>query len=295
VLITSFNQKDYLREAVESVLAQTRPADQIVVADDASSDGSQDLIREYEERHSGIVEGVFNPKNLGIRRNRNSGLEQIRTDYVAVLDGDDIYLPRNLERQMEALADNPRSVFCHTNIFFMTADGTRFLIRHRKPALSGPAFPRVVAHIGLMRSMVMRTEAVREVGMFDVRFPMHDGFLLTIRLAQLGELAYVFEPLMAKREHANSDQRAHGYRKRLNYRRDLWDLIRPMLDGQPESEIRFVSRQYARALLAIELQMHLEEKNLPGAYAAVLRTAVQDPRTAGLALKTLSRLRRGRK
>jgi GT2 family glycosyltransferase len=273
VLITSFNQKDYLREAVESVLAQTRPADQIVVADDASSDGSQDLIREYEERHSGIVEGVFNPKNLGIRR----------------------YLPRNLERQMEALADNPRSVFCHTNIFFMTADGTRFLIRHRKPALSGPAFPRVVAHIGLMRSMVMRTEAVREVGMFDVRFPMHDGFLLTIRLAQLGELAYVFEPLMAKREHANSDQRAHGYRKRLNYRRDLWDLIRPMLDGQPESEIRFVSRQYARALLAIELQMHLEEKNLPGAYAAVLRTAVQHPRTAGLALKTLSHLRRGRK
>lgn len=51
VFITSYNQRDYLREAIESVLAQTLPASQIIVVDDASSDGSPDLISDYARRY----------------------------------------------------------------------------------------------------------------------------------------------------------------------------------------------------------------------------------------------------
>ena len=71
VVITSFNQKELLAKAIDSVLSQTRPVDEIVIADDSSSDGSQDLIRQYVNSHPDRVVAVLNERNQGTPSNRN--------------------------------------------------------------------------------------------------------------------------------------------------------------------------------------------------------------------------------
>ena len=73
VVVLSFNQKKMLEQAIESVLNQTCSPHEIIVCDDASTDGSVDLIKAYEKKYPGWIRGIFQPANLGISKNRNSG------------------------------------------------------------------------------------------------------------------------------------------------------------------------------------------------------------------------------
>ncbi len=82
VVITSYNQQDYLREAIESAIDQTVGAFEIIVADDHSTkDGSIEIIRQYEAKYPGLVRGLFQEKNVGIPKNRNSALQMVKGDY----------------------------------------------------------------------------------------------------------------------------------------------------------------------------------------------------------------------
>src|SRR5438094_10603878 len=99
VIVTSYNQQEYLREAIESAINQTVVAVELKIEDDHSTkDGSIETIREYAARYPGLVRGLFQEENVGIPKNRNSALRMVKGDHVAILDGDDRLLPRFLER-----------------------------------------------------------------------------------------------------------------------------------------------------------------------------------------------------
>src|SRR5262245_56185453 len=115
IIITSYNHRAYLVEAIESVLDQTRLPHEIIVADDMSSDGSQDAIREYERRYPGLVRGLLQEHNRGIPGNRNAALRIVTGNYVGILDGDDRFLPHKLETQVAALQQHPRARVVYGN------------------------------------------------------------------------------------------------------------------------------------------------------------------------------------
>src|SRR5262245_63741348 len=89
VIITSYNHRAYLVEAIESVLGQTHPAHDIIVADDSSRDGYQDTIRDYERRYPGLVRGLLQERTRGTAEYRNAALRLVTGNYVGILDGDD--------------------------------------------------------------------------------------------------------------------------------------------------------------------------------------------------------------
>ena len=95
VIICSYNQSVILREAIDSVINQTLPASEIIVCDDASTDGSQELIRSLEIQSGGLIRGIFQERNVGVAANRNTGLKAATGELVTWLDGDDIFLPRS--------------------------------------------------------------------------------------------------------------------------------------------------------------------------------------------------------
>jgi glycosyltransferase involved in cell wall biosynthesis len=105
-VITSFNRADTLVEAVESVLAQTRPPLEILVLDNISDFDVCEVMRPYEGR----VRAWRNPANLGVSGSRNAGAAAARGDYVAFLDDDDRWMPEKLERQMAEIGDALMSV-----------------------------------------------------------------------------------------------------------------------------------------------------------------------------------------
>jgi glycosyltransferase involved in cell wall biosynthesis len=215
-VITSFNQKEYLQEAIDSVLAQTVPAHQIIVSDDCSTDGSQDMIRHYELRHPGLITAIYQPENLGIPRNRTAALRLATADFVAILDGDDRYLPGNLEAQLGALIHSPGTECVFSNIYFIDERGHRTGVRDTlRPADENLSYSIALGRMGIERSMVMRTELVRQAGYLDPRFPYHDGFILTLALATKSDFAYVLEPQAEYRVHAHSDSKGIALAQRL--------------------------------------------------------------------------------
>lgn len=123
VIITSYNQKDYLIEAIESVINQTISPYEIIIADDHSIDGSVELIRDYIDHYPGWIKGIFQKENVGIPKNRNAALCQIMGDWVAILDGDDRFLPHKLEREMETLQNYPVARCVYSNVSIIDTKG----------------------------------------------------------------------------------------------------------------------------------------------------------------------------
>src|SRR5689334_19435660 len=91
IVITCYNQRDFIRDAVESALLQR--ADEVIVVDDASDDGSSEILRTYGDA---ITLGRM-PSNGGPARARNRGASMATGDYLVFLDGDDVLMPWALE------------------------------------------------------------------------------------------------------------------------------------------------------------------------------------------------------
>ena len=95
VAVITYNQKSYLRDCVESILAQDYPNIEIVVADDCSTDGTQDMLHEYKKNHPGMFVLKFVEKNQGITPNSNLAYFSCTGRYIAWIGGDDLMLPGN--------------------------------------------------------------------------------------------------------------------------------------------------------------------------------------------------------
>jgi len=119
VLMPVYNAEPYLREALDSLLAQTYPAFEIVAIDDASTDGGGAVLAEYAARDPRLR--VFRqPENLGIVAARNRAFRELSADakYCAIFDSDDVALPDRLERQVAFLEEHPAHAIVggHTQI-----------------------------------------------------------------------------------------------------------------------------------------------------------------------------------
>jgi glycosyltransferase involved in cell wall biosynthesis len=101
----------YLAEAVESVRAQTYPHWELLLVDDGSADGSTGVARGYAARDPGRIRWLEHEghRNLGASASRNLGIRRATGDYVAMLDGDDVWLPHKLEEQLALLAGHPEA------------------------------------------------------------------------------------------------------------------------------------------------------------------------------------------
>ena len=121
VIIPCFNLGEFLREAVDSVDAQTRPPDELIVVDDGSTDeATLDVLNELRER--GVM--VYRTPNRGAPSARNYGVEHAIGDYVLCLDADDVLLPSFLERTAAAMDAAPDAGIVATQVeMFGTVNG----------------------------------------------------------------------------------------------------------------------------------------------------------------------------
>jgi len=116
VCIISYNQRDYLIEVIDSVLAQTRLPDQIIVVDDVSTDDSVEVLRQYERDHPGLFTIKINETNQGIGTNRHIALKASRCELSTYVDGDDLYYPEKLRLEEQCLLDHPDAGFVYSNL-----------------------------------------------------------------------------------------------------------------------------------------------------------------------------------
>ena len=116
-LIVAYNHKNSIAKAIESVLEQkTNFKFQIWVLDDASTDGTSDIIKEYANKYPDKITHVLREKNLGGIQNVFQAVSKIDTKYYSTLEGDDYWTDENkLQIQVDILENNPDCSFCAHN------------------------------------------------------------------------------------------------------------------------------------------------------------------------------------
>jgi glycosyltransferase involved in cell wall biosynthesis len=109
VIIIFLNEERFIREAIESVFAQTYDNWELLLVDDGSTDDSTQIALNYAEQYPGKVRYLEHPghQNLGMSASRNLGIRYAEGEYIAFLDADDVWLPHKLEEQMAILDSHP--------------------------------------------------------------------------------------------------------------------------------------------------------------------------------------------
>lgn len=121
VAMTTYNHRPFIAECLTSVLKQTFQDIEIIVADDASTDGTQEVIREFAKNDKRIIP-IYNSANLGLSANANNALKASRGEYITCFAGDDIMLPQLLEKQVAFLDANPDYVLCMCDVEVFDSD-----------------------------------------------------------------------------------------------------------------------------------------------------------------------------
>lgn len=206
VIIPTFDRLALVREAVASVLAQSLPADEVIVVDDGSTDGTAAAL----EDEFGSALRIFQTPNRGVSAARNLGVAQSRGRWLAFLDSDDLWLPGKLAAQAELLASRPDLRICQTEeVWIRNGRRVNPRLRHRKP--DGPFFlPSLDLCLVSPSAVVLARDLFDEVGGFDESLPACEDYDLWLRIARIAEIRTLSEPLVVKRG-GHADQLSRRY------------------------------------------------------------------------------------
>jgi len=120
VIIPAYNSEKFIRRAIDSVLAQTHPAAEIIVVDDGSTDNTGEIVQSY-----GPPVQYLHQENAGPGAARNAGIRAARGDWIAFLDHDDEWLPEKLQVQLDLLQRHPDLVWATSNFQRCLCDQNR--------------------------------------------------------------------------------------------------------------------------------------------------------------------------
>jgi glycosyltransferase involved in cell wall biosynthesis len=214
------NGEAYLAEAIESVLAQSRRCEQLIVVDNGSIDRSAEIARGF----GAAVEIVEEPRP-GIGVARNGASRAARGDYIAFLDADDLWDREKTARQLAAFEADPdlQLVFGHVRQF-VSPD----LSAGEAAALNVPQDPQPGAYMG---AMLARRAAIEVVGPWPEDVKVSDGLTFMLRARELGlKQAMLPETVTLRRVHGENHS-IHNRAERAEFAR----LLKQSLDRRREA------------------------------------------------------------
>lgn len=239
-IVPNFNHARYLPRALDALLAQDRPADEIIVVDDASTDTSRDVVAAYQARHPNIIL-LVNDSNQGALRTLQRGLEASRGRYVYFAAADDYVLPGFFGEAVAMLEAHPQSgLFCaETRLVDGQTGaviGARPIVRPlRRSGYLGPeAVERLLRradHFIHTGSSVFRRSAVMEKGGFDPALGSFADGILARGIALRHGLCFSPSQAAAWVIHRTGISRATALDRQSA--RDALAAIPPMLAADP--------------------------------------------------------------
>lgn len=232
IVVPVFNGERYLRESLDSILAQTYEHTEILVMDDASTDGTPEIIASYGDR----ISYYRQPQNRGIYGNMNDGIARSQGEYIAIYHSDDVYHPRIVEREVEFMQSHPDAgaVFCKD--IYINPEGQECGRFEFPPELrGGGVFEYAMIlntlltrmnHIFRCPSCMVRASVYRDLGGYrDAEFFNTSDLEMYLRISRHYPVGVVDEYLYSYRwGHGNSGQRYRHVRTDPNRYFKIMDL-----------------------------------------------------------------------
>jgi glycosyltransferase involved in cell wall biosynthesis len=252
VILTSFNHRDFVADAIRSVLQQTLQDLELIIVDDGSLDGSVDIIRSFEGPRVQI-HCMMENRRVHLR---NFAIARASGHYVAFQNSDDVWEPTKLERQIEAF-DNNRHSACFTGVAYIDELGAPKQTEWAFTTTERPSHEwlRYFFDFGnclpLPSALVRRSELLA-AGSFEASMVQVGDFDLWVRMAAKGDFRILPEPLTRIRitgSNLSANTPSHSRRSQLEISRLLHRFIEPgllSLSGKIFPELSNIKTNAAR-------------------------------------------------
>lgn len=233
ILMSTYNGEEYIREQLDSILAQSYPDVDILVRDDGSSDDTFVILKEYEETHSNIR--AYQGKNIGINKSFFELLRKSDGDYIGFCDQDDYWLPEKIERAVEQLEkmEGP-ALYC----------GAKTLVDENLEPFEYQQRQRIVPGFGnaVIESVCSGCTALMNRELADVmrkRLPedvIHHDWWCYMVATYLGTMYFDPQSYIYYRQHGNNEVGASGrpvdifFAKERDLKKRRGDLKKQLLD-----------------------------------------------------------------
>jgi glycosyltransferase involved in cell wall biosynthesis len=203
VMICCYNSEKYLRETLDSIINQTYKNWEIVAINDGSTDKTEDILLEYKSK--GVPITYFRQKNQGFAAARNKAMELSKGEWIAIIDHDDVCLPKRLEIQASHVRENPSANLFFANTVYFDDDGIeirRHFDRFNPCGLNltkGKAMNSLLANgcFVATQSVVFNKEAALSIGGFDTSYKFVVDYNFFLRMGSTFDL-FGAEELVSK-------------------------------------------------------------------------------------------------
>lgn len=186
VIMSVYNGMPYLKEAVQSILAQTYKNFEFIIVDDASTDRSWQYLKSLKDKRLKLIK---NKKNLGLAKSLNITLRQAQGDFVARMDADDVSLPQRLEKQMQFFKKNPSVDICGTWVNLI--DENSQIIGEKKYPVNDSGIKKLLAWQPsiIHPTLMTRAKVLKELAGYDSKFDLAEEYELLMRAKNKFEMA----------------------------------------------------------------------------------------------------------
>lgn len=290
ILLPVYNGKQWLEEAVDSILFQSYPHWELLAIDDGSTDESKEILDRYAENDDRIR--VLSHPNWGMGASLNHAIEEASHDWLVRMDADDVMLPHRLERQVAFITENPDVGVASCLVEYI--DGASNIIgKYTSELTTREDYTRqrdANVLIGFHHpGVIMRRDLVRAVGGYRPEYWSADDLDLWNRIAELDTMILVQpEYLMQYRVHGSSVSHAGARDQHLKVRWVRHNML-ARRGGEPELSLEaFIEQQEGGSWLK-RANRHRQESGMIFYKSATLQYSSGDkPRTLlNLAAATL--------
>ena len=266
VIIPTYNREKFISECVQSVLAQTLPAREIIIVDDGSTDATYNILRDLGFNSLSTKKTVlryFFQQNRGVSSARNLGIKEARSEYIALLDSDDLRLKSKLDRQVSAFQnDTQSSRLCHTDEIWIR-NGVRVNQHKKHKKHGGNVFQSCLKLCCISPSSAMMHRSVFEdFGVFDEDLPACEDYDFWLRYSAKEDVNFIDEPLIIKKG-GHSDQLSGAHWGMDRFR--IYSIEKIL----KEPDIKLVHKTEAihEVILKLEILINGSQKRQKFAYA----------------------------
>ena len=247
VVLPTYNGARFIRESVESVLAQDISDFELIICDDGSTDGTWEIVQAYAGQRCRVLR---NDGNRGLFPTLNRLVAEARSPWVHLWSQDDRMLPRCLGRTCAFAAEHPEVGMIYSRMRFIDENG-KFVSDGKDdptPSVVSPLFAARIMYFfgsisGNIANVSIRTDVFREIGPFREDLKVSGDYEYWVRLSQKYPIGFLAEPLIELREHNAQFSRQHP--SALHFIRENREIKATLRSRLTDGEQRSASR-YAR-------------------------------------------------
>ena len=258
VVIPTYNQSEYLSDCIDSVLAQNRKPDQIIVVDDRSTDNTTSVIKKYQNK----VKYIRHEKNLGPVKTFNDCLRRAKGDYILMVSGDD-WLEKNIiETEAGFLDRHPDIAMVFAQSYTVENNKKKLIINQNAGNISYTSrddeYKKLLIsgnYIDYLTAMV-RSKVYNKLGYWDEKLPYLHDYEMWIRIGSKYKIAYIAQPLANYRIHRSNLHKKVG--RLVSYQDEFSYILRKYL--KRSTDIKLKNKAYYYFYISLVIKNFSEHK-----------------------------------